>query len=65
MQAEVLRAVARERQARGEDAPTVGRFFSDTPGVRHTGDRSPGHRLVAFERWAMEDRQEAAVSGER
>lgn len=55
---QVRRALAAEREARGRVAPTLGRLFGDTPGVRHTGDRPPGPRVVALERWAAQEPQE-------
>lgn len=54
-QGEVRLLLARWRAERGESAPTLGRFFPDNPGVRHTGDDPPIARLMAFEQWAVED----------
>lgn len=52
---EVRHLLARWRQERGEEIPTLGRLFPDTPGVRFIGDSPPTARLIALERWAMED----------
>ena len=42
------------RAHRGQDAPTLGRLFPDTPGVAHTGDDPPTAVLITFEEWAAQ-----------
>ena len=42
------------RTHRGQDAPTLGRLFPDTPGVAHTSDDPPTARLLTLEEWAAE-----------
>ena len=49
-----LLQAARRIQA-GQDGPTLGRFFPDTPGVPCGGDPPPPARVLPFEEWAVQD----------